>query len=634
MKFNILLAACLFCIQLPAQSIHFLHCPSARLMLKDTTANDPGFWKASYWTDADSGLHNLAETPVDLNITLTDSCGTASIDALLFLDLDGDGIQETAVQPASVNQTPGAIRYNNAFNLNFSGGELRDFDNRVVSALEKYKFALQLVRNGDTTQAFLRLNTLADTGNYLLPQLPPGTHKIVWLVQDSCGHPDTCLYLFTIVGDHPSGGFTGIAIRFPNDTLFNPCIGPFPFNLPGPQIYNPGNLPLIIKEEWMDYQLPIPDACFKLDHIWTIINPDTYDPTLPLISIPNPRPSALVTNPLNFPGPIVAAAASPAPWAPTVVKAYPTDTIPTNYSIYWNIHANGFRYDQYVKIQDLIPPVIYNCPAQSLTLTDSTSNDSTLWNASYWLNHHTAGHDLSETPVDLSLHAYDACSGINIAVSCWLFLDLDQDGEPESVVYMNNLPAPGMVRYGNINNPGYDGGELRKFDQRAVPDTSLYRFGMVETITDTERICHLVWFPSSLHNINPVLPQLPPGHHKVKWQVYDGCGNDRICTYDLIIPFDSLLSVQDAGPAGYFGMIQCTPNPFHDRVLIFFEMPEADATQIRVFDAMGRVLWQQEQAFSAGRQSVQVQLPGDSGVLYVEVQSSKGLAVQKMVRMK
>jgi hypothetical protein len=630
----LLLPACLFCLQLQAQSTHFLNCPATRLILQDTTANAPGLWDAASWTDPDSGLHNLAETPIDLNIALTDSCGTASIDALLFLDLDGDGIQETVVQPASVNQTPGTVQYNNAFNSNFSGGELRAFDNRAVPASQKFKFTLQFASNGDTVQAFLRFNTLADTGTYLLPQLPPGTHKVLWSVKDTCGHTDTCSYLFTIVGDHPPGGFTGVAIRFPNDTLLTSFTMPFPWNLPGPQIYNPGNLPLIIKEEWINWLLPIGDACYELDHEWTIINPTTYDSMQQLVTIPNPMPSAVVSSPLNRPGPIIAAAASPAPWAPTIVKRFYTDTTLTNYSIYWNIHANGFRYHQSVKVLDLVPPVFGYCPTQAVMLSDATPNDSTLWNAPYWLDHHTASHDLTETPVDLSMDVYDNCDGINVYISYLLQLDLDQDGEPETVVASYNQQKPGMVPFGNINSPGFQGGVLRKFDQRPVPDSALYKFGLATSIIGGKKHARVVWYSLPSLNQTPAKPQLPPGHHKIKWFTDDGCGNESTCTYDLIIPFDSLVSVREVGPAGYFGAIHCTPNPFHDQARISFDMPETDAIQIKVFDAMGRVLWQQKGVFGAGRQTVQVQLAGDPGVLYVELQSPKGIAVQKMVRMK
>ena len=73
----------------------------------------------------------------------------------------------------------------------------------------------------------------------------------------------------------------------------------------------------------------MPDACFKIERTWTIINWCTYNPNLPCIEVPNPNPNATVNHPSNLPGPTVSACGTLPPWAPTVVRINPTDPTTT-----------------------------------------------------------------------------------------------------------------------------------------------------------------------------------------------------------------------------------------------------------------------------------------------------------------
>jgi hypothetical protein len=95
-----------------------------------------------------------------------------------------------------------------------------------------------------------------------------------------------------------------------------------------------------------------PDCDLKIQRTWTIINWCTYDPNFPLIQIPNPDPNALNNHPDNLPGPIVSEAGAAPPWVSTNVKINPTDPSLTDYSTFWNANANGYRYNQIIKITD------------------------------------------------------------------------------------------------------------------------------------------------------------------------------------------------------------------------------------------------------------------------------------------
>ncbi|MCC6411887.1 MAG: HYR domain-containing protein [Saprospiraceae bacterium] len=177
----------------------FVNCPASPVEICDVTENDPLLWNETYWNDPIHSMSDLCEAPTDLSITGTDACSGAnvSISYLLFLDLDNNGSMETVIN--SVNLPPAnTVYYNNASTPNFSGGVPRAFDERAVAANQKYRFALQSVANGNSRTASLRWNTNASPNNYVVPELPYGTHKIKWILADGCGNEKVCEYNFTI----------------------------------------------------------------------------------------------------------------------------------------------------------------------------------------------------------------------------------------------------------------------------------------------------------------------------------------------------------------------------------------------------------------------------------------------------
>lgn len=199
-KFNLLFSALFFAAnQLFAQCPVTLNCPAITPQFCDETNNDPNFWNASYWWDAAAVNHNLSDAAVNLSVTATDDCsnGNFKFQYLLFLDLDGDGVQETVVN--SDNLPPnGTVNFNNANTPNYAGGTPQVFDQRNVPQVFKYRFALQtLVKGGKVGISRLRWQ---DKGfdNYTLPQLPNGTHRIKWTVTNSGGEQAECEYTFTV----------------------------------------------------------------------------------------------------------------------------------------------------------------------------------------------------------------------------------------------------------------------------------------------------------------------------------------------------------------------------------------------------------------------------------------------------
>ena len=327
-------------------------------------------------------------------------------------------------------------------------------------------------------------------------------------------------------------------IKFPNDAIVNECDGTGMFG--EPEFFGEDCELLGVSFEDEVFTV-VPDACYKIERTWRIINWCTYDPNGPCISIPNPTPNAISNHPANLPGPIVSAANAPIPWNPTITKINPTDQFPTNYSIYWNANANCYEYKQIIKIIDGEDPAFDNCPASPVDVCDVTPNDPLFWNDMDWWDNSTMSHDLCEAPAELCITVTDSCSLADVNLRYLLFLDLDGDGTMETVVSSTNTPDPNTVNFGNAGNPNFSGGDPRPFDHRAVPAGQKYRFTIDWTTNGNARTACVRWDwlqqPANLNDniLQGVVPQLPYGTHKIKWFAEDGCGNEAVCEYTFVV---------------------------------------------------------------------------------------------------
>lgn len=278
----------------------------------------------------------------------------------------------------------------------------------------------------------------------------------------------------------------------------------------------------------------IPDACFKIERTWTIRNLCAYDPDAPFIEVPNPTPNPSPNHPNNLPGPIVSDSLATGVWAPSVVKVSPLDPTATNFSQFWSLGTNGYRYTQIIKVIDTQDPTIAACPNGVQTMGDETVNNSLLWNDQVWLDPVTNSHDLCEGPADLTVSATDICSGSDLEISYLLFLDLDADGIMETVVDSKNLPGFNTVNFNNYQNSNYTGGVPRNFDERPLPLNQKYGFAL-QTITNGKNKIGRVRWNSEQASNSYAVPQLPYGTHKVRWKVVDNCGNETTCEYTFTV---------------------------------------------------------------------------------------------------
>jgi hypothetical protein len=180
-------------------------CPDTTVLYCDLTNNNPNLWNQPYWFDPLANMNDLCEGPAPLSVEASDLCAKANVDIrfLLFLDLDNNGTMETVI--SSTNPpTPGTVNFNNANTPNYGGGISRIFDNRPISVNQKYRWAIQFATSGAFKTANLRWNSIAQSNNYVIPELPFGVHKIKWIITDGCGNERICEYKFEVKDCKPA----------------------------------------------------------------------------------------------------------------------------------------------------------------------------------------------------------------------------------------------------------------------------------------------------------------------------------------------------------------------------------------------------------------------------------------------
>jgi len=131
---------------------------------------------------------------------------------------------------------------------------------------------------------------------------------------------------------------TGLYIQFPDDETAPNCN--YQQNGSGqPQIpvnESPSVLPLgnaIVSISYEDLVFPsLPDTCLKVLRTWRIIDWNTYDPNLPLVTVPNPA---------GADGPTVSSPSAPINWEPSQMGGI-------NFAGFWSATANGYEYTQII----------------------------------------------------------------------------------------------------------------------------------------------------------------------------------------------------------------------------------------------------------------------------------------------
>jgi hypothetical protein len=175
-------------------------CPTNPVVYGDFSGNSPLFWNNPYWWDDIVNQHDLAEGDVNLELNFTDSCalGSTHVRYILYLDLDNNGALETVVDSDSL--PPSNTVYFGNKDTFLTAGAPRQFDFRLVNNDVKYGFGLKVDSVAPFTKsAAVRWKNVTTTNNTFLPQLPYGTHKIKWILSNTCDSTKNCTYDFTVI---------------------------------------------------------------------------------------------------------------------------------------------------------------------------------------------------------------------------------------------------------------------------------------------------------------------------------------------------------------------------------------------------------------------------------------------------
>jgi hypothetical protein len=319
-------------------------------------------------------------------------------------------------------------------------------------------------------------------------------------------------------------------IKMPNDAILYKCDGTGKFG--EPSFFKNGCELLGVSYEDQIFTV-VPDACYKIERTWKIINWCTYDPNAPCIDVPNPNPSPNATDPNNIRGPVISPSGTTGFWTPTTSNLTPTSPTTTHFSDYYDPNANCYTYHQIIKVIDSQDPIVH-APTGPVTYCDQTPNAPDLWNEPDWWDNVTSSHNLCEGPTDLTITAIDSCEGTQLPIRYLLFLDLDNNGTMETVVNSDHLPDPGTVLFNSAHDPNFQTGTPRVYDERNVPVNEKYQFAIQTAVVNKLLQASIRWNTKA----NPgqyVIPELPYGTHKIKWIVEDGCGNETIKEYTFTV---------------------------------------------------------------------------------------------------
>lgn len=194
-------------------------------------------------------------------------------------------------------------------------------------------------------------------------------------------------------------------------------------------------------------------------------------------------------------------------------------------------------------------------------LCDNSNNLFDLWSSSVWYDTLHQSNNLAESVTEIKIVFGDPCLAAHLSLSYTIFLDLNNDGQPETAVNSDSLPPAGTVRYGNMANAGYTGGVSAEFDQRVVPASKKYRFAL-DSMTQANGLLtgYVRWNTTEL----PFLffnPALPYGHHTIEWHLEAGNVRDtfrhsftiRDCaapTLQCVQPLQVFLNAQGKAQVG------------------------------------------------------------------------------------
>jgi hypothetical protein len=587
----------------------FSNC-EANLIVCDDSPNEPWYWNDPLYADPATGEFDLHEGAVDLNITVTDSCGGSDVDLAysLYLDLDGDGLQET-VFSSTDDIKPNSVP--------FMGGA--SFDQRPAIFEHKYRFALDWITNGNSRTAHVRwdwLNLPVDRLDTILqgavPLFPYGTHQIVWTATDADGNSSACTTEFQ-VSDCAPLIISGNVRTEENEGLEEAAVGfvidPVHPALPPMQSWEltdfPGNYTIqVFPGVLADYIL----TPYKSDFIFNGVDVDD-------LSLLNQHVMGQL--PLNSPYKRIAADVD----GSNSIDMNDVTILQNAIMGLITEFPNGVPIWRFVDASYAFPnPIDPFNPAfpESITLYSVTEDhiDQDFiavkmgdFNGTVSTHNLLSADDRALPTVSFELPNIDFLAGSRFELpvtvsdevaSCQFTLELD------GLNILEVRPEAGQKTgdFAVFKNADGLGCQLTSVQSRAGSFTLLVqaeKAGDVQTaVSLSDAITRTTAYDQNSDRVNPVL------------RFYDET---------------------DSGRA--FELYPNTPNPWTGSTLVHFYLPDPTETILTVYDELGRQVYKQQRVFEKGNQVFELdseQIPS-AGVYYYEIRTATDVAGGKMIRL-
>lgn len=98
--------------------------------------------------------------------------------------------------------------------------------------------------------------------------------------------------------------------------------------------------------------------------------------------------------------------------------------------------------------------------------------------------------------------------------------------------------------------------------------------------------------------------------------------------------FDGLSAAHDPNTSTQALQLDAHPNPFGTATTLVFYLPEDGNTHLRIVDASGRIVLQQNNLYSAGRHEAKIDLlQWPAGVYTCELRTSRGIATHRIIKL-
>ncbi|MBK9337858.1 MAG: hypothetical protein IPM98_15440 [Lewinellaceae bacterium] len=531
------------------------------------------------------------------------------MDYLLFLDLDGDDVQETVVNSTDLS-LPGTILYNNANTPNYSGGQLRQYDTRPVAQNDRYQFVLRADTAG--RRQIVRL-TWQSSGSDAQLQLPLGSHRIRWTVYDNCGNETTCEYAFRVEDPDGTCAPSVLTVSGTIKTESGAGMPDVAVELTGTHPVLPAFTQFALTDNQGVYSFSVPTASSYTIKPFLDEDPLNGVSTFDLLLI-NKH--------------VLALGALPSPYKILAADANKSNTV-TTFDI---VEFRKLILGLYQKL-----PVL---PSWRFVPADHVFSNPTAPFAGGLPEQVTVTNLL---PSDLALHNFIGFKVGDVNGNADPgFADTDADDRDRPVLYLD--VADRQVTAGDefvvivrsdktvaglqltLNYPG-----LEVLDVLPGHGAGSEHFA----VFNAENSLALSWETGGEAAFALRFRAHESGHLRDMLQLSNRIARSEAYSSALDLLQVALRFGGDAVSVAGVELYQNQPNPFSESTAIGLYLPAATTAALQVWDSAGRLLWSTTNAYPAGHHTVLVEgaaLGGGLGILYYQLQTDTDRVVRKMVR--